>query len=168
MSSVLIIVIVAVVVLLVLIGIVVAILAARKRQRTEHERREAESLREQAATHAPEVRQREQVAQAAQAEAQAAREEAELQREQAQRLEEQARERQSAAEEIRDEHHDHLRRADELDPTVDTSHEDYDGPDGVHSSADGAEPTTVTHPDGSTERVEVRDEFGSADGTTRA
>ena len=72
----------------------------------------------------------------------------------------------------REEHQEHLRRADELDPDVNTKSDDYVGPGSTHGTgqgsshsdgqeraqdrlggSEGQERTTVTHPDGSTETV---------------
>ena len=175
---------IVIVVVLVLIAVVVGIVSmARKRRETAHRERAGE-LREHAATQATGLQQHD--ARAKETEARAAQAKAEAERKQAEapRLEAEAQDRRRAADEHREQHHETLREADELDPDVDTDHEEYRGPDGVqsvdqdrvpessqhhdqggehaaattHTGTDEAEPTrTVTHPDGRTESVQDPD-----------
>ena len=125
-----------VIVAIVVVAVIAAVLAASKKKKQERDRTRASEIREEAAEKATTVQQREARAKETEAEAAAARAEADRKQAEAQRLEAEATERQRAAEEHRAEHQDHLRRADELDPDVDTKHDDYVAP-----GAEGAAPT---------------------------
>jgi membrane protein involved in colicin uptake len=102
-------------------------MAARKRK-VEGNRQRAGALREEARESAPSLQKREAHARETEAEAAAARAEAERKQAEAQRLAAEAEERRNAAAAHRDEHEERLRRADELDPDVDTRNDDYTGP----------------------------------------
>lgn len=157
-----------VIIAIIVIAVLAAVLVAGNRKKKERDRERAVELREQAAAQASGLQQRQAQARETEAEAAAARAEAERKQAQAERLEAQAQDRQRAAEAAREEHSEHLRRADEVDPDVDTKHDEYVAPDAHETHATGgttgghvagepttreAQPTTVTHPDGSTEAV---------------
>ena len=151
-----------VIIAIIVIAILAAVLVAGNRKKKERDRDRAVELREQAAAQASGLQQRQAQARETEAEAAAARAEADRKQAQAERLEAQAQDRQRAADAAREEHSEHLRRADEVDPDVDTKHDEYVAPDATqptHATAGGepttreAQPTTVTHPDGSTEAV---------------
>src|SRR3954454_12588131 len=165
-----------VIVAIIVIAIVVALLIAANKKKTERNRSRAGELREQASQQATEVQAREARARETEASAAAARAEADRKQAEADRLAAEAQDRQKTAAEAREQHLDHLRRADELDPDVNTKSDDYrpgygtDGTGangGTDQNADGTrrmeqggsngEATTVTHPDGSTEAVNSPD-----------
>ncbi len=145
-----------VIVAIVVVAVIAAILAASKKKKQERDRTRASEIREEAAEKATTVQQREARAKETEAEAAAARAEADRKQAEAQRLEAEATERQRAAEEHRAEHQDHLRRADELDPDVDTKHDDYVAP--------GTEGAAAT--DSQTQGTGPRTAGDLADGTT--
>jgi len=182
MSSWLIWVIVAIIVIAVIAAVIAAVAAAKKRKQ-ENNRNRAGELREQAAAQATGLQQREAHARETEARAAQARAEADRKKAEADRLEAEAADRHGTAESYRQEHEENLRRADELDPDVDTRRDDYVPPTsgdtqrGTHAgertneTGDAGEhgvggqtlhetpsaqeqPTTVTHPDGTTETVE--------------
>jgi type II secretory pathway pseudopilin PulG len=176
MSSWLIWVIVAIIVIAVIAAVIAAVAAANKRKQ-ENNRNRAGELREQAAAQATGLQQREAHARETEARAAQARAEADRKQAEADRLEAEAADRHGTADSYRQEHEEHLRRADELDPDVDTSRDDYVPPtagearggthagertnetgvggETLHETPSAQEqPTTVTHPDGSTEAVE--------------
>jgi hypothetical protein len=184
---------IVVVVVLVLIAVIVGIVSMSRKRREAAHRERAEELREHAATQATGLQQHDARAKETEARAAQAKAEAERKQAEAQRLEAEAEERRRAADEHREQHHETLREADEVDPDVDTRHDEYRGPDGVQSvdqdrvpershaqdevgehpaatphagTADEADQTrTVTHPDGSTESVQDPDR---TEGTHRA
>ena len=169
MPSWLIIVIVAVIV----VAIIVALVLAANKKKKERDRVHAGELREEAATQASGLQQREARARETEAEAAAARAEADRKQAEAERLSAQADDHHRDAGAAREEHEDHLRRADEVDPDVNTKHDDYTGPDTERAGTSGTDrhddhtatgqdgyddrsggqAATVTHPDGSTEQV---------------
>lgn len=108
------------VIIVVVVVLVVAAIAAwlvtqqRKKKQLEH----ADSLRQEAHEHATEIPETQVRAKEAEAQAERARLEAE-------RAQEQAREAQVAATQQQAVHEDRLRAADEVDPRVDTSSDDY-------------------------------------------
>jgi hypothetical protein len=161
-----------VIVAVVVIAVIAALLAVGRNSKRTRDRSRAESMREEAAVRAPELRQREAHARETEAEAAAARAEADRRQAEAERLEAQAEDRHRHAGELREEHEEHLRRADELDPDVDTKRDDYvpgaggaqePTAAGTHEEAAGEPvggrggstgPTTVTTPEGETEAVD--------------
>jgi hypothetical protein len=155
-----------VIIAVVVIAVIVAVVVAGSRKKKERDRVRAGELREQAAAQASGLQQREAAARETEAEAAAARAEAERKQAEAERLEAQAGDRHRAAGAAREEHQEHLRRADQVDPDVNTKHDDYVAPDATdaerthtgagtteHGRTAEPEPTTVTHPDGTTESV---------------
>jgi Tfp pilus assembly protein PilX len=140
-------VIVAILVVLVIIGIA----AAGTRKKRERDRSRAVEMREHAAAREPEVRQREARARETAAEADAARAEANRKQAEAERLEAAAEDRHRVAGEAREEHHEHLRKADEVDPDVD--HRAATDDQGVETNGVHPSEQRVTHPDGTTETV---------------
>jgi FtsZ-interacting cell division protein ZipA len=171
-----------VIIAVVVIALIALLVTMAGRKKKERNREHAGELRQQAAARAPEVKEREARARETEAEAAAARAEADRKQAEADRLEAQAQDRHQAAGEVRDEHHEHLRKADELDPDVNTKRDDYQGPEtsspestgpgtgvgngagthegGSHAVGTGSEhlaeheQTTITHPDGTTEKVD--------------
>lgn len=111
------------------VAIVVALLMAARKKKAERDRVHAGELRERAAAQATDLQKREAHARETEAEAAAARAEAERKQAEAQRLAAEAEERRRAADVQHQEHQDHLRRADELDPDVNTRSDEYTGPD---------------------------------------
>jgi hypothetical protein len=170
-----------VIVAIILIAVIAAVVAASTKRKRAKNRTRAGELREQAAAQATGLQQREAHARETEARAAQARAEADRKQAEADRLEAEARDRHETAAGYRGQHVENLRRADELDPDVDTkderyeppaapagttgattdSHRAHDRPDG--ETAPGQSPdvthehtddgTTVTHPDGSTETV---------------
>lgn len=202
-----------VIVAIVVVAVIVALVAASNKKKQERNRIRAGELREEAATQATTVQKREAHARETEAKAAAARAEADRKQAEADRLEAEAHERQQAAAGHREEHQESLRRADELDPDVDTRSGEYARPETGHTTGhdgtlghdahngtvghdthdatlahdsheagdgqrvqdrldghDGHEPTTVTHPDGTTETVNEphRTDSGIEGGTHRA
>lgn len=156
-----------IVIVLVLIGVVFALVSTtRKRRETAH-REHAGELREQAAAQATGLQQREAQAKETEARAAQARAEAERKQAEAQRLEAEAAERQRHAEGYREEHHETLRKADELDPDVDTSHEEYSGPESVQSVDQDRVPEGSQH-DHVGERPAATPRTGTGTGTGTA
>jgi ABC-type nickel/cobalt efflux system permease component RcnA len=107
----------------ILVAVVVVVLVAlaawlATRQRTKKQHEHAEHLREEAQEHAAEVPETQVRAKEAEAEAERARLEAE-------RAQAKAREAQVAATQQQAVHEDRLRTADQVDPRVDTSSDDY-------------------------------------------
>jgi FtsZ-interacting cell division protein ZipA len=136
-----------IIVVLVLIAVVVGLVSAsRKRRETAHRER-AEELRDHAATQATDLQQHDARAKETEARAAQAKAEAERKQAEAERLEAEAADRRRAAEDHREQHHETLREADELDPDVDTRHEEYHGPEGVHSPDQDRTPEAVQHHD---------------------
>ena len=169
-----------VIVAVVVILVIAALLTVGRNTKRSRDRSRADTMREEAAVRAPELRQREAHARETEAEAAAARAEADRRQAEAERLEAQAEDRHRHAGELRGEHEEHLRRADEVDPDVDTKRDDYvPGAGGTQEpsaagtqepSATGARdeaagepvgsrggstgPTTVTTPEGETEAID--------------
>jgi flagellar biosynthesis/type III secretory pathway M-ring protein FliF/YscJ len=141
-----------VIVAVLVVVVIAAIVAAGARKKRERDRMRALEMREQAAEREPEVRQREAHARETEAEAAAARAEADRKQAEAERLAAAAEDRHRVAGEAREEHQEHLRRADEVDPDVDHKAGLEDDraveTEGVHPSEQ-----RVTHPDGTTETV---------------
>jgi preprotein translocase subunit SecF len=140
---------------IVVVAIIAAIVMAGNKKKKERDRSRAGELREEAAVKATDVQQHDARARETEARAAEARAESERKQAEADRLAAQAQDRTRTADEHREEHQEHLRRADELDPDVDHKSDEYAGP-GVGDGAagqDGTEPTTVTHADGTTEAV---------------
>ena len=123
-----------VIVAIVVVAIIVALVAASNKKKQERNRVRAGELREEAATQATTVQKREAHARETEAKAAAARAEADRKQAEADRLEAEAHERQQAAAGHREEHHASLRRADELDPDVDTRSNEYAAPETTHST----------------------------------
>ena len=169
-----------VIVAIILIAVIAAVVAASTKRKRAKNRTRAGELREQAAAQATGLQQREAHARETEARAAEARAEADRKQAEADRLEAEARDRHETAAGYRGQHVENLRRADELDPDVDTKHEGYEppaaaagteattdghgaddrldgettpgqSPDATHEHTDDG--TTVTHPDGSTETV---------------
>ncbi len=113
--------IIGIVVVLAVIGLVVALGRKRRQARVEHQkekgRQQAAEIRQKAQDTELEARERE--ARAAMADAEAQRAEVE-----AERLRREASERQSDAQVLREETVNHSRKADELDPDIDTQRRD--------------------------------------------
>jgi len=128
-----------VIVAVVVIAIIAALVAAAGKKKKERNRAEAGRLREQAATRAPELKEREASARETEAHAAVARAEAERKQAEAERLEAEAGDRHRAADGVRDEHRQHLSRADELDPDVNTRSKSYAGP-GSGAEVSGSTP----------------------------
>lgn len=105
---------------IVVVAIVAAVALAATRRSEAQRREEADGLRDQARAKDVEIQQEE-------AAAMATRAEAEKQRLDADRLERQAQERERSAEGARDEVHEHLAKADSIDPEVDDSSDADDG-----------------------------------------
>src|SRR5665811_1349084 len=112
------------VVLLIIAGLVMAALNKNK----ERNRTGAGELREQVAAQATGVQQRDADTRETEARAAEARAGADRQQAEAQRLDAEAQDKQSEATDYRDQHEDNLRRADEMDPDVDTKSDGYTGP----------------------------------------
>ena len=170
-----------VIVAIIVIAVIAAVVAASTKRKQQQHRTRAGELREQAAAQATGLQQREAHARETEARAAEARAEADRKQAEAERLAAEARDRHETAAGYRDQHAENLRRADELDPDVDTRRDDYEPPaaaagseagttdghrvhDGLggettsehsheHSHEHTDDGTTVTHPDGSTETV---------------
>jgi hypothetical protein len=166
-----------VIIAIVVVAIIAALVVAANKKKKERDRSRAGEIREQASTQAATVQQREAHARETEAQAAQARAEADRKQAEADRLEAEARERADKAGAHRQEHEENLRRADELDPDVNTKSDDYAGPGTTRAQAGGEgrthehvgennDQTTVTHPDGSTETVADRGTTGQhAEGT---
>lgn len=116
--------IVLIVLVVLVIGGGLAYLMAQRRSGSEDaQRAKAEELREQAAEHEHELREREVAATEARAQSDLARAEAEKQQLEAERLDNEARDRAAAAGAVREDHEEQLRLADEHDPDVTTDDE---------------------------------------------
>ncbi|MET1154303.1 hypothetical protein [Arthrobacter sp.] len=115
---------IAVVVILIIIGVIVFFAQKRNKKRKleeqEEHRRQAAELRQGAQVSSVEAREREADAMQAQAEAQRADAEAERAKIEAERLRQDAERRQQDAQGIRQESEATLRKADELDPDINT------------------------------------------------
>ena len=118
------------------IAVIVALLMAARKKKVERDRVHAGELRERAAAQATDVQKREAHARETEAEAAAARAEAERKQAEAQRLAAEAEERRRSADAQHQEHQEHLRRADELDPDVNTRSDDYVAPGTSPTGAD--------------------------------
>jgi hypothetical protein len=137
-----------VVIAIVVIAILAAIVLAGGKKKKERDREHAGELRDQAAARAPELKKTEAHARETEAQAAAARAEADRKQAEADRLEAEATNRHQSAAEIRDEHQEHLRKADELDPDVNTKSEDYTGPDTAATVSARAAERDDHHDDG--------------------
>lgn len=137
-----------VVIAIAVVALLAAIAVAASRKKKERNRAHAAELREQAAEQVSDVQRREALAKETEAKAAAARAEAERKAAEAERLEAEAQDRAQAADRHRQEHQEHLRKADELDPDVKhpaptTDPEGHDIPTQARRApADGAEPTS--------------------------
>ena len=157
-----------VIIAVVVVAIIAAVAAAANKKKQERNRAHAGELREQAAQKATTVQQREAHAKETEAQAAAARAEADRKQAEAERLEAEATERQRAAADHRQEHQEHLRRADELDPDVNTKSEEYGGPGatGAHETV-GDESTRHASHDAqvheSNDGQRVQDRLGGSD-----
>src|SRR3954465_14574354 len=119
-----------VIVAIIVTRVTAALVMAANKKKTERNRSRAGELREQASQQATEVQAREARARETEASAAAARAEADRKQAEADRLAAEAQDRQKTAAESREQHLDHLRRADELDPDVNTKSNNYSGPTG--------------------------------------
>src|SRR3954471_12080788 len=146
-----------VIVAIIVIAVIAALVMAANKKKTERNRTRAGELRERASEQATEVQDREARARETEASAAAARAEADRKQAEADRLAAEAQARQRTAAESREQHQEHLRRADELDPDVNTKSDDYRPGYGTDGTGSNGEATTVTHPDGSTEAVNSPD-----------
>jgi hypothetical protein len=117
-----------VIVAIIVIAVIAAVVAASTRRKQVQNRTRAGELREQAAAQATGLQQREAHARETEARAAEARAEADRKRAEAERLEAEARDRHETAAGYRDQHAENLRRADELDPDVDTQRDGYEPP----------------------------------------
>ena len=117
-----------VIVAIIVIAVIAAVVAASTKRKQEQKRTRAGELREQAAAQATGLQQREAHARETEARAAEARAEADRKQAEAERLEAEARDRHETAAGYRDQHAENLRRADELDPDVDTSRDGYEPP----------------------------------------
>ena len=132
-----------VIVAIIVIAVIAAVVAASTKRKQERNRTRAGELREQAAAQATGLQQREAHARETEARAAEARAEADRKQAEAERLEAEARDRHETAAGYRDQHAENLRRADELDPDVDTRRDDYEPPAaaaGTESGYDGRPP----------------------------
>ena len=142
-----------VIVAIIVIAVIAAVIAASTKRKQEQNRTRAGELREQAAAQATGLQQREAHARETEARAAEARAEAERKQAEADRLEAEARDRHETAAGYRDQHEENLRRADELDPDVDTRSEGYTPPETAG--------TTTGTTTGTTEGDRVQDRLGS-------
>ena len=131
-----------VIVAIILIAVIAAVVAASTKRKRAKNRTRAGELREQAAAQATGLQQREAHARETEARAAEARAEADRKQAEAERLEAEARDRHETAAGYRGQHVENLRRADELDPDVDTTDEGYEPPaaaagTGTAATADG-------------------------------
>ena len=115
-----------VIVAIIVIAVIAAVVAASTKRKQQQRRTRAGELREQAAAQATGLQQREAHARETEARAAEAHAEAERKQAEAERLEAEARHRHETAAGHRDQHAENLRRADELDPDVDTRRDDYE------------------------------------------
>lgn len=115
-----------VIVAIIVIAVIAAVVAASTKRKQEKNRTRAGELREQAAAQATGLQQREAHARETEARAAEAHAEADRKQAEAERLEAEARDRHETAAGYRDQHAENLRRADELDPDVDTRRDDYE------------------------------------------
>ena len=143
-----------VIVAIIVIAVIAAVVAASTKRKREQNRTRAGELREQAAAQATGLQQREAHARETEARAAEARAEAERKQAEADRLEAEARDRHETAAGYRDQHEENLRRADELDPDVDTRSEDYTAPETAGTTT------------GATEGDRVHDRLGGTTGST--
>ena len=144
--------IIIIVVVVLVLAALAAWLMAQQRKKKQHEH--AEHLRHEAQEHAAEIPETQVRAKEAEAQAERARLEAE-------RAEKQARDAQVAATQQQAVHEDRLRTADQVDPRVDTSSDDY----APGTTADGRD--TATHdPDTVLDADDPRRTDGT-DGTRR-
>ncbi len=126
------------------IGGVLAYLSMQRGARHEDaQRAKAEELREQAAEHDHELREREVAATEARAKSDLARAEAEKQQLEAERLDAEAQDRAAAAGAVREDREEQLRLADEHDPDVPTDDEGHrvDGHGAPVAPAERRDPT---------------------------
>jgi hypothetical protein len=126
-----------VIVAIIVIAVIAAVVAASTKRKKEQNRARAGELREQAAAQATGLQQREAHARETEARAAEARAEADRKQAEAERLEAEARDRHETAAGYRDQHAENLRRADELDPDVDTSRDDYTPPAPTGGATEG-------------------------------
>ncbi len=131
-----------VIIAIVVVAIIAAVLAAANKKKQERNRSRAAELREQATAQATGLQQREAHAKETEAQAAQARAEAERKQAEAERLEAEAQDRHQTAAGYREQHVDNLRRADELDPDVDTRSDDYAGPETAGATHDTADHET--------------------------
>jgi hypothetical protein len=117
-----------VIVALVVLALIAALVVAANKKKKERNRTHAERIRHEAAAASTGIQQREAEARETEARAAQARAEADRKQAEADKLQSEAVERQRTAESHREEHHENLRRADELDPDVNTKSKEYDGP----------------------------------------
>lgn len=127
-----------VLVVVLVVAALVAWLVTQQRTKKQHEH--AEHLRAEAHEHATEIPETQVRAKEAEAEAERARLEAE-------RAQAKAREAQVAATQQQAVHEDRLRTADEVDPRVDTSSDDYAPGTSAHGHDHGHDPDTVLDAD---------------------
>ena len=117
--------------------VVIAVIAMlAKRKKAERDRAQAHELREHAAEKVTEVQRHDAIAKETEAKAAQARAEAERKEAEAHRLEAEAMDKQRVASGHREEHQEHLRKADELDPDVKHPAPTTGEPDGRRSSGD--------------------------------
>jgi hypothetical protein len=133
-----------VIVAIIVIAVIAAVVAASTKRKKQQNRTRAGELREQAAAQATGLQQREAHARETEARAAEARAEAERKQAEADRLEAEARDRHETAAGYRDQQAENLRRADELDPDVDTRGDDYSGPETAGTTTG----TTTGEPEG--------------------
>ena len=151
-----------VIVAIIVIAVIAAVVAASTKRKKQQNRTRAGELREQAAAQATGLQQREAHARETEARAAEARAEAERKQAEAERLEAEARDRHETAAGYRDQHVENLRRADELDPDVDTRDEAYTGPETAGTTAG----TTAATPAGAAEGDRVHDRLGGTPEST--
>jgi hypothetical protein len=153
-----------VIVAIIVIAVIAAVVAASTKRKKQQNRTRAGELREQAAAQATGLQQREAHARETEARAAEARAEAERKQAEADRLEAEARDRHETAAGYRDQHVENLRRADELDPDVDTRDEAYTAPEtaGTTAGTTGGTTggTTAGTPAGAAEGDRVHDRLG--------
>ena len=167
-----------VIVAIILIAVIAAVVAASTKRKRAKNRTRAGELREQAAAQATGLQQREAHARETEARAAEARAEADRKQAEAERLEAEARDRHETAAGYRGQHVENLRRADELDPDVDTRDERYEPPaaagTGTAATTDGprahdrleGETTPEQSPDAVHERSHDSAHEHTDDGTT--
>jgi hypothetical protein len=128
-----------VIVAIIVIAVIAAVVAASTKRKQQQNRSRAGELREQAAAQATGLQQREAHARETEARAAEARAEADRKRAEAERLEAEARDRHETAAGYREQHAENLRRADELDPDVDTRRDGYEPPAPAGTETAGTE-----------------------------